>query len=66
MTTFGIWALVLVLINIGLWLARFLKPMKAMVKVNENILEEHQRCKLELAKAAEELSLIRKKLESKA
>ncbi len=66
MSTFAIWILVLAIINIGLWLARFLKPVKEMVKLNENILEEHQRCKLELAKAAEEISLIRKSLESRS
>ncbi|PKG80634.1 hypothetical protein CXF85_21150 [Colwellia sp. 75C3] len=64
MTTFAIWALVLVLINIGFWLARFLAPVKKMVTLNETILQEHQRCKLELAKAAEEISLIRKHLEN--
>jgi len=66
MSTLAIWILVLAVINIGLWLARCLKPVKEMVKINEKVLEEHQRCKLELAKAAEEISLIRKSLESRS
>ena len=64
MATLSIWILVIVLLNIGFWLARFLKPVKEMASLNKNILEEHQRCKLELAKAAEEISLIRKHLEN--
>ncbi len=66
MSTFATWMVVLAVINITLWLARFLKPVKEMQKVNESILEEHQRCRLELAKAAEEISLIRKSLESRS
>lgn len=58
--------MVVVVLNASFWLARFLKPVKAMVTLNEKMLEENQRCKFELAKAAEELSLIRKCIEEKS
>jgi len=40
-----------------------MKPAKAMVELTEKMLAAHQKCKLELAKAGEEISLIRKNLE---
>lgn len=59
------WILILVLLNMSFWVARFLKPIKQLVDIKEKMMEENQRCKFELAKAAEEISLIRKHIEEK-
>ncbi len=58
--TIALWVIAVVILNMSFWLARFLKPFKTMVETNTKQLEELQRSRLELSKAADEIAKLRK------
>lgn len=57
--TFVLWVIAISILNMSFYLARFLKPFKSMVETNAKQLEELQKSRLELSKAADELAKLR-------
>ena len=58
--TLATWMIVLAVLNLTMWIARFKKPLSELIKIKKKQVEELQKQRMELSKAAEEIALIRK------
>ena len=58
--TLATWMIVLTVLNLTMWIARFKKPLSELIEIKKKQVEELQKQRLELSKAAEEIALIRK------
>ena len=58
--TFATWMIVVAILNLTMWIARFKKPLSELIDIKRKQLEELQKQRMELSKAAEEIAQIRK------
>ncbi|GEM_PF-5005647 len=58
--TFATWMIVVAILNLTMWIARFKKPLSKLIDIKGKQLEELQKQRMELSKAAEEITQIRK------